>query len=45
VSSQILHLSAENAYTTLLFDPDNDAVHVRFVNELGKVLFDAPLTL
>jgi alkaline phosphatase D len=45
VSSQILHMSAENAYTTLRFDPDTGSVQVRFVNEFGKVLFDAPLTL
>ncbi len=41
---QILHLSAENAFTTLFFDPESNAVHVRFVNELGKVLFDGALT-
>ena len=41
---QILHLSAENAYTTFRFDPETNTVQVRFVNELGKVLFDAPLT-
>jgi alkaline phosphatase D len=43
-SPQILHLSAENAYTTLEFDPGSNAVRVRFVNELGTVLFDDALT-
>jgi alkaline phosphatase D len=44
-SPQILHLSAENAYTTLHFDPAANAVRVRFVNELGRVLFDEVLTV
>jgi alkaline phosphatase D len=43
-SPQILHLSAENAYTTLHFDPEANAVRVRFVNEYDKVLFDESLT-
>jgi alkaline phosphatase D len=43
-SPQIRHLSAENAYTTLELDPGSNTVRVRFVNELGKVLFDEALT-
>lgn len=43
-SPQILHLSAENAYTTLELDPSANTVRVRYVSEAGDVLFDQALT-